>query len=111
MDGLTEQAEREERGQGENEMFRDFVWSVVKLIILTAWGQWSAFVSKNMYFNLSLTNAGRHGTDGKHGISLLTDGKRGKIEPRLALILLLVGCEDSIVTLIGENEPIFLRNN
>ena len=57
MDGLREQAEREERGEGQNEMFRNFVWSVVKLTILTAKGQWSAFLSKNMYFNLSLTNA------------------------------------------------------
>jgi len=56
---------------------------------------------------------GKHGTDGKRGkISLLTDGKRGKIKPRLALILLLNGCEDSIfAVLIGQSEPIFLRNN
>jgi len=56
---------------------------------------------------------GKHGTDGKRGkISLLTDGKRGKIKPRLALILLLIGCEDSIFGVpIGQNEPIFLRNN
>lgn len=123
MDGLREQAGREERGQGQNEMFRNFVWSVVKLIILTARGQWSAFLSKNMYFDLSLTNAEKHGTDGTRGkislltdgklekISLFTDGKGGKIGPRLALILLLIGYEDSIVTLIGQNEPIVLRNN
>ena len=104
-------------------MFRNFVWSVVKLIILTARGQWSAFLSKNMYFDLSLTNAEKHGTDGTRGkislltdgklekISLFTDGKGGKIEPRLALILLLIGYGDSIVTLIGQNEPIVLRNN
>ena len=56
----------------------------------------------------------KHGTDGKRGkIRLLTDGKRAgeNIEPRLALILLLIGCEDSIVILIGQNEPIFPRNN
>ena len=56
VDGLREQAERDERGQGQNEMFRNFVWSVVKLIILTARGQRSAFLSKNMSI---LTNRSR----------------------------------------------------
>lgn len=70
MDGLREQAEREERGEGKNEMFKNFVWSVVKLTILTAKGQWSAFLSKNMYFNLSLTNAWNMETMGSAGKSV-----------------------------------------
>ena len=112
MDGLREQAEREQRGQGQNEMYRNFVWVVVKLITLAARAQYSASLRKNMYFMYSLTNPGNHGTDGKRGkISLLTDGKRGKIKPRLALILLLIGGEDGIFALIGQNEPIFLRNS
>ena len=48
VDGLGEQSERGQRGKEQNEMYRNFVWSVVKLIILTARGQYSASLSKSV---------------------------------------------------------------
>jgi len=80
------------------------VWTVVKLIILSAGGQYSC--------NHIKQSTGKHGTDRQRGkISLLANGKRGKIKSRLALILPLIGREDSVFALIGESELIFPRNN